>query len=52
MKAALGPFWIILNAKSEPFTEEEVTEYTFFRPLAEHKNRYGIALKPEQLSVL
>lgn len=45
MDAMLGPFWLILGAKSQPFTQEEITEYTYFRPLAEYKDQYGIALR-------
>ena len=45
MDDGLGPFTLILNPKSEPFTEEEVAEFTLFRPLAEYKNQYGIALR-------
>jgi hypothetical protein len=45
MDRCLGPFTLILNPKSEPFTEEEVAEFTLFRPLAEYKNQYGIALR-------
>jgi len=48
-QAILGPFWIILAAKSEPLTEEELAKFTYFRPLAEYTNQYGIALtKAEQ----
>lgn len=45
MHAILGPFLIILDPKSEPFTEEELAEHTWFRPLAEYHNQYGIALR-------
>jgi len=47
MDSCLGPFTLILNPKSEPFTEEEVAQYTHFRPLAEYSNEYGIALRRE-----
>ena len=47
MDTILGPFTLILNPKSEPFTEEEIAEFTLFRPLAEYKNEYGIALRKE-----
>jgi hypothetical protein len=49
MDNCLGLFTLILNPRSEPFTEEEVAEYTCFRPLAEYSNRYGIALKRAEL---
>lgn len=45
MDNCLGPFTLILNPKSEPLTEEEIAQYTHFRPLAEYKNQYGIALR-------
>lgn len=45
MDTILGPFTIILDPRSEPFTEEEIAEYTYFRPLAEYSNQYGIALR-------
>ena len=41
----LDLFYIILNPKSESFTEEEVKMYNNFRPLAEYKGMFGIALK-------
>jgi len=41
----LGPFFMILSPESRLFTEEEVAEFTYFRPLAEYKGEYGIALK-------
>lgn len=45
MDRILGPFWMVLAPRSEPLTEEEVAQYTHFRPLAEYKNQYGIALR-------
>jgi len=45
MQEILGPFAIILSPKSEPFTEEQIKEYKYFRPLAEYKNQFGIAVK-------
>ena len=50
MDECLGPFTLILNPKSEPITEEEVAEFTLFRPLAEYSNEYGIALRREVIS--
>ena len=41
----LGRFWMILNPKSEQFSEEEIKEFTKFVSLAEYKHQYGIALK-------
>ena len=41
----LGPFWMILNPKSEQFSEEEIKEFNIFRPLAEYTNKYGIAIR-------
>ena len=43
MYEVLGPFWLILNPTSEPLTEEELREYSWFIPLAEYSNEYGIA---------
>jgi hypothetical protein len=48
MDDILGPFTLILGAKSQPFTEQQLAEYTSFCPLAEYQNQYGIVLKPEQ----
>lgn len=45
MQEILGPFWLILGPKSELLTGEELAEFSFFRPLAEYRNEYGIALK-------
>jgi len=47
IREILGPFALILDPASQPFTEEEVAEYTVFRPLAEYSDQYGIALKEE-----
>ena len=41
----LGLFWLVLAPKSEPLTEEQVAEHTFWYPLEEYSNRYGVALK-------
>ncbi len=40
----LGPFAVILNPKSEPFTEEEFKKQRRWIPLAEYKHQYGIAV--------
>ena len=45
MAEILGHFEIILNPKSEPFTQEELAKYHRFVPLAEYTNQYGVALK-------
>jgi hypothetical protein len=52
MDEVLGPFWMILSPKSEPFTVEQIAAHTFFRPLAEFSEAYGIALRPEQVEEL
>lgn len=44
----LDVFSIILNGKSEKFTKEEAKQFNRWRPLAEYKNQYGIALKSEK----
>jgi len=48
MMDILDTFYIILNPKSEKFSEEEIKQYNRWRPLAEYKNQYGIALKGHQ----
>lgn len=50
MHKILGPFWIILNPKSEPFTEEELKEYCCFTPLAEYSDEYGIVRRSDESS--
>jgi len=45
MQDILGLFFVILNPKSEPFTEEQIKQFNTFRPLAEYKNQFGIAIK-------
>ena len=49
MDDILGPFSMILNPKSEPFTEKDLERYTIFHPLAEYQNAFGIAIIPEKL---
>ncbi len=44
----LGPFALILNPQSLPFTEAEIGEYIIFRPLPEYTKKYGIALKERE----
>ncbi len=41
----LGIFSIVLTPESLPLTEEELSKFTYFRPLAEYTNEYGIALE-------
>ena len=48
MQKVLDVFWIILHPKSELLTEEEVAEYTYWYPLAEFSNRFGVAQKSER----
>lgn len=45
MQKILGPFWVILAAKSELLTAEQLSGFTSWRPLEEYSNRYGVALK-------
>lgn len=40
----LGPFFLVLNPKSELLTEYELKKFTKWIPLAEYKKQYGIAL--------
>jgi len=42
MHEILGPFWMILDPRSELLSENEVARYTIFRPLGEYSNAYGI----------
>lgn len=49
MREILGPFWLVLNPLSEPFTEEELAKHTVFYPLAEYKHEFGIATDPYDL---
>jgi len=41
----LDVFALILHPESKLLTEEEVSQYTYWRPLAEFSRQYGIALK-------
>lgn len=43
MQTILDVFWIILSPKSELLTEEQVAEFTFWLPLAEYSNQFGVA---------
>ena len=43
MRKVLGHFWMILNPKSEAFTEKEL-ENRRWVPLPEYRNEYGIAI--------
>ena len=47
----LGPFWIILSPESELLTEEQVAEFTFWRPLEEYSSQFGIALKRQDVPI-
>jgi len=47
MREALGPFWMILDPKSEEMTEEKLGKYTNWTSLEEYSNVYGIALKED-----
>jgi hypothetical protein len=45
MRELLGLFFLILNPKSEPFTENELKRFTKWKPLAEYQHQYGIAIE-------
>jgi len=45
MERILGLFSLILNPKSELFTEDELKQYHLFYPLAEYMDEYGIVCK-------
>ena len=47
----LDAFYIILSPQSQAFTEGEVAEFTYFRPLGEYMNQYGIALREEDVPI-
>lgn len=49
MWTVLGPFALILSPCSQAFAEGEVAEFTRFKPLAEYKGEYGVALKPSAI---
>jgi len=44
MNEILGAFSVILNPKSEPFTEDEIKRFTKWKSLAEYEHHYGIAV--------
>ncbi len=48
MAEILGPFAIILNPLSEPFTEAQVKAHSRFVPLSEYSGKFGIALPREE----
>lgn len=41
----LDAFYMILAPQSIELSQDELTEYHLFRPLAEYSNQYGIACK-------
>jgi hypothetical protein len=47
MHEILGPFWLILAPESELLTEQQVSEFTLWTPLAEYSNQFGIARKAD-----
>ncbi len=47
MRSILKPFTVILDPKSEPFTEETIKSFSHFVPLAEYGRQFGIAMRPE-----
>jgi len=51
MMDILDVFFIILSPQSEAFTEQEVAEFTYYRPLAEYNGQYGIALREEDVPI-
>lgn len=46
MHEILGLFHIVLNPKSELFTENDLKRFTKWIPLAEYHYGYGIAVEP------
>jgi hypothetical protein len=43
MYEILGPFFLILNPQSLPFTEEDMAQDREWHPLAEYSGQYGYA---------
>jgi len=48
MAEILGPFVLILNPLSEPFTEAQVKAYSRFVPLGEYSHKFGVALPTKE----
>jgi len=51
MWGILDAFYVILSPQSLAFTEEEVAEFTYYRPLAEYSGQYGIALREKDVPI-
>jgi len=47
MDKILGPFWLILDPESTPFTEEELMEYKVWTPLDEYSGVFGVARRED-----
>tara|TARA_Y100000310_G_scaffold309474_1_gene353600 strand:+ start:1409 stop:1669 length:261 start_codon:yes stop_codon:yes gene_type:complete len=47
MIALLGHFHLILSPESTLLTQEDLTEYIRWLPLAEYQHQFGIAVKEE-----
>lgn len=43
----LGPFWLILSPESTEFTIAEATAHSWWVPLAEYSDQYGIARRED-----
>jgi len=48
MREILGPFYLTLNPKSEPFNEEQFSKQRIWVPLAEYQHQYGIAVEVKE----
>jgi len=51
MHKILDLFWLVLSPKSEKFTYAELSEFTYWRPLAEFSNQYGIAHRADEVPI-
>ena len=51
MQDILGLFWIILAPESRPLAFEELSKFTYWRPLAEYSGEFGIALMPDDVPI-
>lgn len=51
MAGILGLFWLVLSPESTLLTIGELAEYTYWYPLAEYSNMFGVALKKEDAPI-
>ena len=46
MAEILDLFWLVLSPESTLLTIEQLSEYTYWYPLAEYSNQLGVVLRP------